>query len=625
MVPIARLFAVFAFLAPAALAAPFSQVEANPIPNHSEYYTPCHSLLYCPGDFLKEIQLSYGRVNDSKAFVDMPSKKPTDEILQLWSQQKDRSYEAVAQFLETNFGNPGDDIVQAQIDPSITTPDWIKSLSNKYIAGFVDQAFNYWSSLLRVYKKPDYFCDKCETSAIALPYPGVVAGERFRETYYWDSYFIILGLLLSGYTEQAWNQLQNFIFLIKIYGFIPNGAREYYSNRSQPPLFTEMVYAYYSFTTNITFLAEAFPYMELEMKFWKTNTTVDVTVKNTVHTLNRYIVDSSEPRPESYGEDFECANNKTFYWPNNTIFKNDIPILTNLEKTSLYAELATTAETGMDFSSRFLKSPFRQGTNAWLLRTLTTRSIIPVDLNAILYKAEMRLSYFSELLDIPEKKKSWYKAAQLRNDAMNALLYDSYEKIYHDYNLDDKAQIHRYAVSAWTVDWAGIKRPSGKLSHGDLETIWGPIKRRTEKYVGGLPTTDIVSGFQWDEPNVWAPSVYFVIMGLLETNDKTFYTLALQVAQDFIDSAFCSWIDTDGDPAKAFQYEPGPHTPVNGDFFEKYNSDNINRAGGGGEYSVQVGFGWTNGFVLWLAHKFRDQLVATTCSKPVPGRGYRKV
>ncbi|OLL25912.1 Trehalase [Neolecta irregularis DAH-3] len=624
MSPSARLLAVLACVLPAAIAAPAPVIKTSPQLG-SPFNSPCHSLLYCPGDFLKEIQLTYGRVNDSKAFVDMPSKKPAAEILQLWAQQKDKSYEAVASFLEANFGNPGDDIVQAQLDSTVKTPEWITSLANKFIAGFVDQAFNYWSSLLRVYKKPDYFCDECETSAIPLPYPGIVAGARFRETYYWDSYFTILGLLLSGYTEQAWNQLQNFMFLIDQYGFIPNGARAYYSNRSQPPLFCEMVYAYYSFTTDTNFLAQAFPYIEREMEFWRTNTTVDITVNNKVHTLNRYVVYSSDPRPESYKEDFDCANNKTFYWPNNTLFMDNVPVLTDIEKTDLYAELATTAETGMDFSSRFLNSPFRQGTNAWVLRTLTTRSIIPVDLNAILYKAEMRLSNFAALLGIPEKQKSWCSIAELRNTAMNALLYDDFEKIYHDYNYEENAQIRRYAVSSWTVDWAGIIRPSGKPSPSDLDTIWAPIKRRTEEYVGGLPTTDIESGLQWDKSNVWAPNVCFVIMGLLDTKNDALLTLALQVAQDFIDAAFCSWIDTQGDPAKSFQSTPGSQAAVNGDFFEKYNAENINIAGGGGEYGVQIGFAWTNGFILWLVHQFGDKLQAATCSTPVPGRGYRKI
>ncbi len=40
-------------------------------------------------------------------------------------------------------------------------------------------------------------------SLLILPYPAVVAGDRFREVYYWDSYFIIRGLIVSGMTQTA--------------------------------------------------------------------------------------------------------------------------------------------------------------------------------------------------------------------------------------------------------------------------------------------------------------------------------------------------------------------------------------------------------------------------------------
>jgi alpha,alpha-trehalase len=38
--------------------------------------------------------------------------------------------------------------------------------------------------------------------------------------------------------------LRNFSWLIRSFGFIPNGNRLYYTNRSQPPLFPQMVHDY---------------------------------------------------------------------------------------------------------------------------------------------------------------------------------------------------------------------------------------------------------------------------------------------------------------------------------------------------------------------------------------------
>ena len=37
---------------------------------------------------------------------------------------------------------------------------------------------------------------------------------------------------------------------------------------------------------------------------------------------------------------------------------------------------------------------------------------------------------------------------------------------------------------------------------------------------------------------------------------------------------------------------------------EKYDATRPGERGGGGEYNPQVGFGWTNGVVLWLLDTF---------------------
>lgn len=79
------------------------------------------------------------------------------------------------------------------------------------------------------------------STLLPLPHAYVVPGERFRELYYWDSYFTMLGLLASGYRDFARGMIDNFRFLIQQYGFIPNGNRSYYLTRSQPPFFAAMV------------------------------------------------------------------------------------------------------------------------------------------------------------------------------------------------------------------------------------------------------------------------------------------------------------------------------------------------------------------------------------------------
>ena len=86
------------------------------------------------------------------------------------------------------------------------------------------------------------------SSRIRLPYPAVVPGERFRETYYWDTYWIVLGLLTSEMPATALGVTNNLLYMVTTYGFVPNGARVYYLNRSQPPLLSSCVSAVYEAT-----------------------------------------------------------------------------------------------------------------------------------------------------------------------------------------------------------------------------------------------------------------------------------------------------------------------------------------------------------------------------------------
>merc|ERR1719199_334120 len=79
------------------------------------------------------------------------------------------------------------------------------------------------------------------TSRIAVPNPVVVPGGRFNESYYWDTYWIIEGLVRSGRSSLARGMVENFATLIRQYGFVPNGTRIYYLTRSQPPMLTEMI------------------------------------------------------------------------------------------------------------------------------------------------------------------------------------------------------------------------------------------------------------------------------------------------------------------------------------------------------------------------------------------------
>jgi alpha,alpha-trehalase len=69
----------------------------------------------------------------------------------------------------------------------------------------------------------------------------IIPGGRFREGYYWDSYWIVKGLIVSNLLDTAETVVRNFLIIVDKYGFVPNGFRKYYLNRSQPPFLTLMV------------------------------------------------------------------------------------------------------------------------------------------------------------------------------------------------------------------------------------------------------------------------------------------------------------------------------------------------------------------------------------------------
>jgi alpha,alpha-trehalase len=151
----------------------------------------------------------------------------------------------------------------------------LDNVNSSTVANFTSQVIDIWPDLTRRYAGPGN-CTECVNSFIPVNRTFVVAGGRFREPYYWDSFWIIEGLLRTkgSFTQIAENIIENFLDLVETIGFVPNGARRYYLNRSQPPLLTQMVRIYVEYTQNYTLLERALPLLEKEYEFWVNNRTV---------------------------------------------------------------------------------------------------------------------------------------------------------------------------------------------------------------------------------------------------------------------------------------------------------------------------------------------------------------
>src|SRR6476619_4581592 len=170
------------------------------------------------GDLFKEVQLK--RVfKDNKTFVDAVHKYSREQILKDYQQQKLSDTFNLLSFVNNHFTVPVASSVK--VDEGLTISAHIEQL---------------WDVLQR---KADV--KKANSSLLPLPESYIVPGGRFREVYYWDSYFTMLGLMESKRYELIENILDNFKYLIDQYGHIPNGNRNYYLSRSQPPFFALMV------------------------------------------------------------------------------------------------------------------------------------------------------------------------------------------------------------------------------------------------------------------------------------------------------------------------------------------------------------------------------------------------
>jgi alpha,alpha-trehalase len=394
---------------------------------------------------------------------------------------------------------------------------------------------NLWTQLSR---QPQTFVEG-QSTLIPLPYPYIVPGGRFREIYYWDSYFTCEGLAASGRIDLVENMVRNFAYLIDQFGHIPNGNRIYYTSRSQPPFFYKML-ELLEREKGFDTIREFLPQLKAEHQFW-TQTRHAVRLKDG-SVLNRYWDEQNTPREESYAED-------------TALFNNALPE----HQGELYRHIRSAAESGWDFSSRW----FRDGQS---MSTIRTTEILAVDLNSLLYQIELHLSQWLNRAGDPDAS-AFINAAQTRAVAIQKYFWDESKGWFFDYSITDER-----LIDVWSL--AGVYPLFCDLA-SDLQTA-KIAENIHEKFLrpGGVVTTLTKTGQQWDSPNGWAPLQWITAQALLETNRP----LALEIAHRFLNLVEKVYAST-------------------GKMMEKYNVCDLELEAGGGEYPLQDGFGWTNGVV----------------------------
>ncbi|MBI4421691.1 MAG: alpha,alpha-trehalase TreF [Gemmatimonadetes bacterium] len=501
-------------------------------------YHPARDL----GTLFHAVQLS-GRFPDSKTLVDARPRFPPGEIAARYAAARSAAVFNIHAFVDQHFELPRAVGEGFHPERARAMEEHIREL---------------WPVLTRAPDSADP-----RSSLIPLPYAYVVPGGRFREVYYWDSYFTMLGLVESGRADLVRSMLDNFAHLVRTIGHIPNGNRTYYLSRSQPPFFAAMIGLY----ARATDTALSLPYLdalEAEHRFWMEG--AERIAPGEAHrrvvrlsdgsVLNRYWDDRPEPRPESYRQDYELGRT-----------------LPEARRGAFYRNVRAAAESGWDFSSRWMRDPKD-------LRSLETTELIPVDLNSLLYHAERTIAAFRIFRGRPGDAgvaERFALAAETRRRALLAAAFDPDSGFFYDVRWRTGERVtDRPTLAAAAPLYFRLATPEqGRAVAARLQ--------RDFLKPGGLVTTLIASGQQWDAPNGWPPLQWLAIQGVRR------YDRA-----DLAASARDRWLVLNRRTYRS-----------TGKMTEKYDVVDLNRGAGGGEYPTQDGFGWSNGVALALTAERR--------------------
>ncbi|KAM4828133.1 trehalase [Thomomys bottae] len=530
---------------------------------------PCESQIYCHGELLHQVQMAK-LYPDDKQFVDMSLSTAPDQVLRSFRELAEAHNQSVPgprlrEFVQQHFQAVGKELESWAPEDWQDSPRFLQRICDARLRMWAGQLHQIWRKLGKKIK-PEVLSHPERFSLIYSQHPFIVPGGRFVEFYYWDSYWVMEGLLLSEMTKTVEGMLLNFLNLVKTYGHIPNGGRVYYLQRSQPPLLTLMMDRYMSYTNNVTFLRENLEILASELDFWAVNKTVSVSVGGKSYNLNHYYVPYGGPRPESYSKDVELAD---------TVPEGS--------REALWAELKAGAESGWDFSSRWLVgSP-----KPHLLSSIRTSKLVPVDLNAFLCQAEELMGKFYSLLGNNSQATKYSNLRAQRLAAMDAILWDEQKGAWFDYDLENGKNNLEFYASNLTPLWAGCfsdsSIPDKALKYLEDSQIL--------TYQHGIPTSLLNTGQQWDFPNGWAPLQDLVIRGLAKAGSPKAQEVAFQLAQNWIRTNFAVYSQKSA-------------------MYEKYDISSGEQPGSGGEYDVQEGFGWTNAVALMLLDQYGDRLTS---------------
>ncbi len=296
---------------------------------------------------------------------------------------------------------------------------------------------------------------------VPKPYVSPSIGGIYTDLYYWDVYFINLGLMIDGHDEQVENNLDNMAYFIDTLGYMPNANT--LPDRSQPPLFCSAVYDYYVHKGDKEIIKKYMPYIIKEYDFWQTKRTAKFG-------LNNFSTNADEAlKIINYNGLSDRVMEKSDTYEGKLIIAQDIMAI---------------AESGLDFNMRFRTKRSK----------IDAASFVQLDLNCFLYEMECKAA---EMLAIIGESPEPFKAnAEKRKALIEKYFYDEKQGIYLDYNfVDDTFSEIVSAISSYPYAF-GISK--------DVEGLKKVLKTLEYPY-GVTPTPDRGEGvyYQWDYPCTW--------------------------------------------------------------------------------------------------------------------------
>nr|WP_241695940.1 alpha,alpha-trehalase [Solimonas terrae] len=389
------------------------------------------------------------------------------------------------------------------------------------------------------------------SSLLHTPYPFLIPAGRFREAYYWDTAFGIDGLIATGRLELAQMQADNFLELIRRFGFVPNGNRDYYLSRSQPPLSSRLIRTVVAASAAeyrrhgdaersanlLRWVRErAVPLLASEfLDFWSDPQTRYDAATGLHHHWDALDV----KRPERYSEDDETALGKSL------------------------RDVRAMAESGLDFTVLYSGASGRNEMSAFA----------PVMLNALLAQFAADVAWLAEFGGLAEPQHRYARLAAERRTAIDRHLWDDAGGYYRSLHLETRQPSQGIGFTVFAPLFAGIASP------GQAQRVLQaarPLLRR-----GGIAGSNRFESLQqWDGDNGWAPAQLMAVSGLRRHG---FEAAARDIAQRWIAALTAVF-------AK------------HGSFFERINVATLDLpVRKGHQYPVQEGFLWTNSSFAWMA------------------------